>query len=427
MDLPYTEVEFSKKGAFAHPKQLDDVTALLAEKHPTDVLVVSHGWNNSFAQARRLYEQLIASIAAARPKVPGSRSRRFVVVGVLWPSILWAPDEGDGAGAGVDDDDPVTLLEADIDRLVDSKAARRRLHALAPRLETSSEAQEEFVAVLRKTLPATSGGEDEAAFDALKTASATEVLDAAKGGSTTDAAPAAVGGAASIDPMGLPPLDQELGGGAGFFDSIIGAARNLVNVTTYYTMKERAGVVGEKGIAPLLERIHRDAADARLHLIGHSFGGRAVTAAAKATNAPVSSMTLLQAAYSHFGMATGWDDAGDKDGLFSTVPKKVTGPILVTFTRNDKAVGLAYPVASRLARQIGVGLGDENDPYGGIGRNGALKTPGAVAGTLLEVGGAYDFTGGDVFSLNADTFISGHSDVTGRQVGYAVLSAVTSG
>jgi hypothetical protein len=97
---------------------------------------------------------------------------------------------------------------------------------------------------------------------------------------------------------------------------------------------------------------------------------------------------------------------------------------VVTFTRNDNAVGMAYPIASRLAQQIGVSLGDENDPYGGIGRNGALKTPRSVSATLLDVGGTYSLSGQDVWSLNGDAFITGHSDVTGRQVAYAVLTAV---
>ena len=125
-------------------------------------------------------------------------------------------------------------------------------------------------------------------------------------------------------------------------------------------------------------------------------------------------------------MARDWD--GTRDGSFADVPAKVHGPILVTFTRNDRVVGIAYPLASRLARQIGSVLGDRNDPYGAIGRNGALKTPAALPPTaLLEVGGTYRFQPGRVSSLDADRYIHGHADVTGPQVAYAVLSAVVAG
>lgn len=421
MKLPYTDVAFDEKGAYVDADELREVKTFLADKRPTDVLVVSHGWNNTQGQARELYERLVDSIVAVRPRVDGARERRFAVVGVLWPSIQWSPPDNSGAGAGVADE--LAELEADLTQRIEDPDVRKRLLALVPRLEASSDAQEEFVALLRETLPRESKGEDAAGFEALREAPAAEVLDAARGGTEADAAPAAAGGAASIDPAGLAPMAD--GGGAGFLDGIVGAARNLVNVATYYTMKERAGVVGRKGIADLLERIHADAPDARIHLVGHSFGGRAVTAATVATSAPVASLSLLQTAYSHFGMADDWDGAGKK-GLFAKAPGKVDGPVIVTHTRNDKAVGTAYPIASRLARQIGVSLGDANDPYGGIGRNGALKTRGAVAATLLDVGGTYDFAAHDVWSLNADAFVSGHSDVTGKQVAYAVLSAAMS-
>jgi len=49
----------------------------------------------------------------------------------------------------------------------------------------------------------------------------------------------------------------------------------------------------------------------------------------------------------------------------------VAGPILITHTANDKAVGIAYALASRISGQTGAALGDATDVFGGIGRNGA--------------------------------------------------------
>jgi len=53
---------------------------------------------------------------------------------------------------------------------------------------------------------------------------------------------------------------------------------NLLNLTTYFKRKIRAGPVGSKGVAPLIDRLAAQVQ--RVHLIGHSFGGRLVTAAA---------------------------------------------------------------------------------------------------------------------------------------------------
>ncbi|CAI9386584.1 alpha/beta fold hydrolase [Microbacterium sp. T2.11-28] len=419
MKLPYAEVRIDGKGAWVEPDDVDGASDLLATHAATDVLILCHGWNNTPGDARALYERLVTSIVAVRDAVPGSRRRQFAVVGAIWPSIQWAPPENSGAGAGADG--PAEALRSEIETMVTGAAARRRLLALVDRLEHDPDAAVQFVEVLRTTLPRSTKGEDAAAFRIFRSAPALEVIEAVRGGAD-ETAPAAVGGAAVLD-LAAPPEPVD-GGGAGLFSSLIDAARNALNIATYYTMKERAGVVGRKGIARLLERLHADHPQARLHLVGHSFGGRAVTAAADAARAPVSSLTLLQAAFSHFGMARNWDGAGT-DGLFAGVPAKVEGPILVTFTRNDTAVGLAYAIASRLARQIGAAIGDENDPYGGIGRNGALKTPASLPpGKLRAVGGAYDFPPGRVASLNADSYITGHSDVTGRQVAYALLRAV---
>ena len=53
---------------------------------------------------------------------------------------------------------------------------------------------------------------------------------------------------------------------------------NVLNFTTYFEMKARAGTVGKNGVAPLIDRLAPQVQ--RIHLIGHSFGGRVVTAAA---------------------------------------------------------------------------------------------------------------------------------------------------
>jgi len=102
----------------------------------------------------------------------------------------------------------------------------------------------------------------------------------------------------------------------------------------------------------------------------------------------------------------------------------VTGAVAITFTAKDKAVGLAYPIASRIARQVASALGDANDPYGGLGRNGAQKTPGAKTIPLAPAGSAYGFAARGVYNLDANQIIGGHSDLAHPEVAYALLSAM---
>jgi hypothetical protein len=93
---------------------------------------------------------------------------------------------------------------------------------------------------------------------------------------------------------------------------------------------------------------------------------------------------------------------------------------------NDKAVGIAYALASRFANDNAAALGDENDVFGGIGRNGAVKMKAAefVKGTLLADTKAYQFTAGKVHNLRADAFVSSHSDIKGPQVANAIVHAI---
>ena len=70
-----------------------------------------------------------------------------------------------------------------------------------------------------------------------------------------------------------------MGGAAGigdFFSGIKAAARRILNYATYYQMKERAGTVGAGGLNPLLRELRAAAPELRIHLVGHSFGGRLV-------------------------------------------------------------------------------------------------------------------------------------------------------
>jgi hypothetical protein len=223
-------------------------------------------------------------------------------------------------------------------------------------------------------------------------------------------------------------VSKVVGGARAGLSGMRAGADRLLNFATYYQMKERAGLVGRTGVYQVLRAIRGRQPGVKVHLIGHSFGGRLVTSAALGPDGPgpirPESMTLLQAAFSHHGFASQFDGANDGSFRAVVADRRISGPILITHSVQDEAVGIAYPLASRIAGQDASALGDADDRYGGIGRNGAQKTAEAVPGTLLPVGGAYTFSAGKVFNLNADRVITGHSDICKPQVAYALLAAV---
>lgn len=433
MTFKQFEIEFTRDGTVFDEAQVTQVLDSLAEF--TDLFVMSHGWNNDKAEATSLYDDLCASVAKVMGLgiVTGLDGRKFAVLRIFWPSKKFAdadliPGGGAASAVGENNDALIRLLEEmkhDPQRLGGQETSVVRsgsitsAQKLVPKLDTDESARHEFVLHLRSILdPAAAHADD--GTEEFFTRDPKEIFE---GFNESVIAPAATGGDATSM--------AGTGGAAGLGDLLSGfkaAARRIANFSTYFEMKQRAGTVGSTGVAQVLRRLRERKADLRLHLVGHSFGGRLVTAAAQALPAetPAVTMTLLQAAFSHNGLASQYD--GKHDGAFREVVSqaRISGPILVTHTKNDRAVGVAYPLASRISREQAAALGDKDDPYGGMGRNGAqhMRPAEAIDGNLNEVGIEYAFTIGKVFNLNADDVIRDHGDVTGHRVAYALLHAV---
>ena len=433
--FPSAEVQFNREAGVVG--SIDDVLDVASDPTITDLMVFSHGWNNDMKEARQLYDDLAASLrtvldSGSGTGVPG---RSIAIASVLWPSKKFADTVliPGGAAAAASPIDAGMLIEQieDLRDLFPARSAQDILDtvsALVPQLPDKATARASFADQLTSLLNQTAIELEDATTE-LFTLSGSTLMQrlavpvslappakttggAAALGSAPNTAPGTVGGAA-----GLPSL---LGG-------VWGAARNLLNFTTYYEMKARSGSIGEQGLAPVITQIDQARPGLRLHLVGHSFGSRLVSGATKALpdGVTLATLTLLQAAFSHYGFAKDWQPG--QSGYFRKVlnDRKVTGPVLITHTGNDVAVGIAYAIASRIAGQVAAAVGDANDLYGGIGRNGAQKTPEALPGHLLDIGGAYTWRPGAAHNLLADKFISSHSDVTGHQVAYALLSALT--
>lgn len=191
-----------------------------------------------------------------------------------------------------------------------------------------------------------------------------------------------------------------------------------VENASYYRMKARAGDVGALGLGPWLKVLRATKPALRLHLAGHSFGARLVTAAVSALPpGVVHSLTLIQAAFSQF--------AFEPAGAFHNVvdPRRVAGPVLITHSTRDQAVGFAYPIASRLARQNASALGGKSDPFGGLGRNGA---PNAHTVPLADLDQIRAHLTSPLLNLESSAIIRSHTDVNHPAVAAAIRLAVQS-
>ena len=216
------------------------------------------------------------------------------------------------------------------------------------------------------------------------------------------------------------------------FGSLEDGISAVMNLSTYYEMKARAGAVGQ-GMVPVLAAVRAARPELRLHLAGHSFGARVMASAlANCEPFPVSSVMLIQGAFSQFGFAKQWD--GVHDGLFrpGLSGGRLAGPVVVTHSRHDHMVGLAYELASRVAADQPDTTGmvrdpDVHDEFGAIGSHGALSTPESCWSTMLPVEGpGYAFPAGAISNLDSSAYISSHYAVLGPEVGKAMVAALNS-
>jgi hypothetical protein len=428
----YKSVEFTKLGEVHQPAQIVDIVN--GAKGVTDLFIASHGWNNDKNEAEELYDGLFENVTRALGS-PSDRS--FAVAKVYWPSKRFAIAEEDVAGGGASLDASVeighafdqlsTLYDAEDDAEV--LQAIGRCKALATSATTQNEeTQDEIGRLFRALMPSDANDEEPLFNERFLEAEGPALLRLL--GARRMRTDGDLGGAAVI---GAGDTRTDEGGAAGLGSWIGNGIMGGLNVLTYWKMKERAGAVGARGVAPLLRQLMESHPRLRIHLVGHSFGCRAMAAALAAgeDDRPirVSSACLLQAAFSQFGFST-LSSTIKRDGHFRKVvsQRRVKGVMVVTHSKRDRAVGWAYPAASRFSHDDASAFGSEDDRFGALGSNGARHTPEAQDAQFVAEGVAYGFdasstNGSWIYNLDGGNVISKHSDVRNARVAHAVACA----
>jgi hypothetical protein len=439
--FPFFRLEFNKEGDPVDPQAASRMVEYLASpqgKEITDLAVLSHGWNNNMAEAQALYEEFFGN-AQAQWQQAGLAGRRLAVACVFWPSKKFTDAELiPGGAASLEEETPSARLQAVLSQWADSEsdpawqAALRQCGAELPALGGDEALQDRWVARLLGLIAEEEDDELEAVALQRGTAGR-EVLQALSAPLILSAEPDDPSGdVVAVSLSAGPDADVTAAGLGSLWSGLTGGAAKFFNLFTYYAMKDRAGRVGARGLGPILRKAAPVIGRLRLHLAGHSFGARLVTAALRDGGFSCHSLSLLQAAFSHFAFSPSVPAIQGKPGHFRPAMQHLQGPMMVTHTANDLAVGVAYAMASRTANQIAASVagaatrfvGGPNDPYGGLGRNGAQLTPEAAAGQLLPSGGAYAFQPGKVFNLQADQWVKGHGDIRNIHVTWAWLNAI---
>ncbi|MGY1636060.1 hypothetical protein ACI78V_05340 [Geodermatophilus sp. SYSU D00742] len=401
-----------------------ELAARLARQVPTDVFVLSHGWNGDVPAARRQYGAWVAAMAdcqedrAAADARPGGL--RPVVVGVHWPSKAWGDEDLGPAsfalptvGSAGSDDGVARLVDSAATSLGDTPAVRESVRTVAD-------------SALDDPVPATLPGPVRAAY---------QRLDAALGLGAEGEGASPERDRAAFDPEAVYQacLAQDL---ASFGSTSLGGLLAPLRVLTFWHMKRRARDVGATGVASLLADLQEAAPQARFHLMGHSFGCIVVSSAAagggRGPRRPVTSLALVQGAMSLWSFCSAIPTDPGRTGFFHRVLADglVAGPVVVTTSVHDRAVRTFYPIGAGLRGQVDF-LPDRLPTYGAIGTFG-VRGPGieVVDDDLRPVGEPYDLRPGVVYDLRADDVIrngsgvmGAHSDITRPAVAHAVWQA----
>lgn len=365
---PYAELTFDSEGDVDRATQ-----AAVARMEATDVLVFAHGWNSDRSTAVRLYDRFFAPF----PTLVGP-GVRLGYVGVVWPSMRFSDEpipDFESPGALADTGyrcalDPLTR-QALGDFWPGRRAELDRLAELLAEQPESAAAFIEFGALVREL-----AGVDAVhalavpAVPAIFTDDVLEVCRALSLALARAGAEAVAAGAGAEGP-GL-----TVGGG---LRGLWGGAKELLRQAAYYKMKKRAGVVGERGLGPVLAELSAGRPALRFHLIGHSFGARVVSFSLRAVPDGaryVRSVTLLQGAFSHYAFADRLPHDKGRGGALRGLHRTVDGPVVACHSPHDSALKVFYPLASRMAGDS-AGLLGFDERWGAIGHDGVQAVPGA--------------------------------------------------
>ena len=429
-NFPFWTLSFDENG-----KQ-DDTTAIAEFKQEvtqqgiTDLFIFSHGWNNDHSMAMELYEGFFGEVRKLLDDSaqPIRRQAKVGTAGVIWPAIKWPdaePIDTDGGAASMGGDTENSTLVSSLMNVYKTDAQQQLVMELTALLQERPDelaALDQFknkiAQLMTETIPkSTESGE--APPSSIEELNTSDLFQALAEGEEPDFS--ADGGAAGLSDT---------------FGKLWQGAKAALRVTTYWTMKERAGIVGQQGLGPLINDVHAANPSLKIYLIGHSFGARLVSYALKGlpktaigNQSPVKLLYLLQGAFSHFAFADQLPFDTRRKGDLAGMASRVDGPLLTTFSVKDLAVGQAYRIASLLARQDASDVGDLTFRWQGMGFDGAQAVDAAGA-TLGQPGTPYPFEKSKWINLDGNSVIvkgglpsGAHSDIIYPHTAWVAISA----
>lgn len=211
----------------------------------------------------------------------------------------------------------------------------------------------------------------------------------------------------------------------------------VVNLLSFYQMKERAHLIGETGASNLISQIMSALPkDKRVCLMGHSFGCIVVSSMlthAELDGRYVNSVVLLQGALSIWSYSDQIIGMTSR-GRYRAMLGKIRGPVITTQSSNDTAVGIAYPAAVSALDGERFKTNSVYHDYAGVGTAGVRGNGIPICDLLISPANeTYNFQHGIIYNLQADSVIcngngpsGAHCDIAKPEVANAVWQSMQS-
>jgi pimeloyl-ACP methyl ester carboxylesterase len=344
--FPLYILQFDKRGASKSPQTTTQLLNEIRSGAYTHIYLFSHGWNNDFGDALSLYREFFNLFLDLRSRygAPSTAPYKPVFIGLHWPSIIlllpWDKGPRIAAGAG---GDAVFDSFARVRELIGEElgsATVDRFYELTAADRLNEKESRELAAILAplyraNALDAEGGKPAEIGEDGIVAA-----WKSLPGDSPAPAPPDYTGHGR------VKPSDSEVraASAADFLDP-----RNAIRVTTVLIMKDRAGLIGRFGLAPLLANLIPAAGKIPIRLIGHSYGARVCLTALTAPelkSLQVSSVLLLQPAVNQYCFAVSVPALGVPGGFVPAL-KRIRAPIYSTFSDRDIPLHALFHLAAR--------------------------------------------------------------------------------
>ncbi len=440
---PLYVIVFDRQGRCQSPLTLAQLMDEVKSGAFSDVHVFSHGWNNVFKEALKLYRDFFGHYFRLRAEHGlNDAAYRPALVGISWPSTLlvtpWESAPRIAGGAPGPERDELRGADEDALRDVAAVLAPEQAEELNGFVERGATLQAEEVRKLATLLlpvyqslaaePVSEAGEDGGAVtvdDVLrvwaKAVPTGERRNATPGFADENRTGAGQPSAAAFDWSKLDP-------------------RWPVRLASVLQMKDRAGTVGTKGVGPdLLQRLLASG-QARVHVIGHSYGAKVMLSAlcCQTPARPAASLLLLEPAVSYLCFGENLDAKGRRGGYRDAL-SYVNQPVMSTFSSRDAPLTKFFHLAvirdsdwgeqriagmppSKFAALGGYGPGGLNP---GESRTLEILSPDSGAPDNLYPRGE---AGVKIYGLDGSNGqITGHGDVATKFTAWAHMDLVSRG